>query len=68
MKTEEQMDDILDRYDPFITWINDVIEDDFEEGITSERTAGVHFKMLINTICGIDSSSPAAVIDLTKFG
>ena len=64
---KEEIDDYLDRYYPFIDWVNEVIKDVYIEGETSEETSGHHLAMIINKICNIHVHEPIVVCDLKRW-
>ena len=67
MKTEEEIDDILNRYRNQICWLRNVIQDVADDAMMSEGSAGRHFNMLINLVCGIRPKLPRTTIDLKSW-
>ena len=64
MKTEEEMDDILDRNQYQLYWVNNVLHDKTDDSQMSEGNAGRFFAALINEVCDFERRWPLTIIDL----
>lgn len=64
MKTEKEVDDILDAYQNHLDWVSNVIQDKWDDLQMSERSAGRFFSALINEVCGLNRRRPLIIIDL----
>lgn len=64
MKTEKEVEDILDRYQHHIGWISNVMQDKWDDSQMSERSAGRTVSALINDVCDLNIRRARTVIDL----
>ena len=64
MKTEKEVEDVLDMYQHHIGWISNVMQDKWDDSQMSERSAGRTVSVLINEVCDLERRRPLTIIDL----
>jgi hypothetical protein len=64
MKTEKEVEDVLDAYQNHLDWVSNVIQDKWDDLQMSERSAGRYVRALINKVCDFNVRRPLTIIDL----